>query len=214
MRKLAIAVVSVLVITVIPSAAEATAINVGTATVYDQYYLGSIIPDNGNPPDEVNWINALLGLAADTDVNSGDDGDGNDLDGNGGTMLYDNSSGPDSNLSRDYSDLSTVGLAPATVTGHLKVQEPAGGGCTTCTAINVTGYTYLYGKYGPDAYVWVIEGLTSVDLPSSVDGSGGLSHYTLTYSTQTLVQVPDGGAAIGLLGLGILGVGYLRRRLS
>ena len=47
--------------------------------------------------------------------------------------------------------------------------------------------------------------------PTDVGGEfGGQSHYALYNATTT--QVPDGGATLGLLGLGMLGLGYLRRR--
>jgi hypothetical protein len=42
--------------------------------------------------------------------------------------------------------------------------------------------------------------------PAHVDS---ISHYAITTSIPT---VPDGGATLGLLGLGMLGLGYLRRR--
>jgi hypothetical protein len=97
------------------------------------------------------------------------------------------------------------GLCPdATTAGALQGQGPSG-------SVNVTGWTYLLGKYGTVAHVWYVGDLSgSQSVPASAPG-GGLSHYSL-YNPGT-TTVPDGGATLGLLGLAMLGVGYLRSRM-
>ena len=81
------------------------------------------------------------------------------------------------------------------------------------TTISVTGYTYLLAKYGTRGEVWYIAGLTgSQTIPLTGSNGNATSHYSLYNLTTT--QVPDGGVTAGLLGLAMLGVGYLRRRIG
>ena len=79
-------------------------------------------------------------------------------------------------------------------------------------SVNVTGWTWLYVESdGGDAHVWYVgdpDGPQTVPLNNV--GGQGQSHYAL-YNPGT-VQVPDGGATLGLFGLGMLGLGCLRRR--
>jgi hypothetical protein len=79
--------------------------------------------------------------------------------------------------------------------------------------LNVSNWTYLLAKYGNVAYVWNVSNLTTVTVTSNLAGvQNGLSHYAL-FNPGT-VTTPDGGTTLGLLGLGLMGVGYLRRRLA
>jgi hypothetical protein len=81
------------------------------------------------------------------------------------------------------------------------------------TDLNVSNYTYLLAKYGNTAYVWYVADLTLVTITSNLSGvQNGLSHYAL-FNPGT-VTTPDGGTTLGLLGLGLMGLGYLRRRLA
>lgn len=71
-------------------------------------------------------------------------------------------------------------------------------------------WDYVYAKYGNDAYVWYVGDLTGVvELDASVPGVGGLSHYSLYNAT----SVPDGGATMMLVGMALLGIGAVRRRM-
>jgi hypothetical protein len=85
-------------------------------------------------------------------------------------------------------------------------------------SLHVSGFDYVLAKYdGPNGgdVVWFLGGV-GFDLPS--DSSGlwsnpagqgyGISHWT-AFDPHT---VPDGGATVALLGLGLLGLAGLRRR--
>ena len=120
---------------------------------------------------------------------------------------------------------------PTTISGvtYVRSSNTCGGPCPAATTtgnqqglvdanvdgttISVTGFTYLLAKYGTRAEVWYIGGLTgSQTIPLTGSNGNGTSHYSLYNLTTT--QVPDGGVTAGLLGLAMLGVGYLRRRIS
>ena len=75
--------------------------------------------------------------------------------------------------------------------------------------INTGDFTYLYIKAAQDGFLWYVGNVDTAFIPATV-GGGGTSHYTLYGPTTT--TVPDGGATLGFLGLGMLGLGYLRRR--
>lgn len=80
------------------------------------------------------------------------------------------------------------------------------------TSVDVTGYEYLLAKYGAgggqqESFVWYVGDLSGVH---SISPTAALSHVSLFNGTST--SVPDGGATLGLLGLGMMGLGYLRRR--
>jgi hypothetical protein len=78
-------------------------------------------------------------------------------------------------------------------------------------SVDVTGWTWLLAKYGTESHVWYVGDLAGlVSVPLNAPG-GGQSHYSLFNPTTT---VPDGGATAGLLGLAMLGVAYLRRRIA
>jgi hypothetical protein len=95
---------------------------------------------------------------------------------------------------------------PATTTGANQGNAPAG-------TVNVTGWTYVLAKYGTRAEIWYVGNLTgTVALPSTGTNGNAMSHFSRYNLTTT--QVPDGGVTAGLLGLAMLGVGYLRRRIG
>lgn len=77
--------------------------------------------------------------------------------------------------------------------------------------VDVTGYTYLLGKFANlVSHVWYIGDLSGDQtLPENVRG---LSHITLFNATTS--EVPDAGTSVMLLGAGLLGIGALRRRLA
>lgn len=97
---------------------------------------------------------------------------------------------------------------------------PAGSHVTTGSGANdisgtydITGYQYLYAYYGngagdsgKDGQVWYVGDLSGdVTIPTKA-----LSGVLLGGGT----SVPDGGATLALLGVGVLGVSALRRRFS
>lgn len=110
--------------------------------------------------------------------------------------------------SETYSRVGSSLAGPfPTATGGSKIDTSSGAG------INVTGWTYLLGKYdagNAGAYVWYVVGLTTADIPNFFNAQGqyGLSHYTLL----NYAPVPDGGMTLMLLGGALVGLGALRRK--
>jgi VPDSG-CTERM motif len=170
-----------------------TATKAHALAVGDSRYIGHVndgIPSN--VANEVLYVNSLLDLAP-------------------GAAAVTCSLAPNETCDRIGSPAGLVGLQDATA--GVTTDTPGGSAGT----INTTGWTYLLGKYDAGqagAYVWYVAGLTSATIPNSIGTCGnsgcGLSHYTLFNGG----AVPDGGATIGLLGLAMLGLGYVRRRLA
>lgn len=168
------------------SASTASALAIGDA---DPNYLGSATPSSGNAEDEVFYIDYLLGMAlSDTDV------------------IDPPPSPPNTLVTFVRSDNPCVGCVEPAEEPNFKDET---GDVDT---IDVTGWSYLVAKYGNTSHVWYVGDLSGeVDVPLN-DGSqgGGQSHVSLYGQA----SVPDGGATAGLLGLAMLGLGYLRRRIS
>jgi hypothetical protein len=158
-------------------------------TVGDSRYLGQIVPGvPTNPTSEVAYINQLITMGVGTSTTFGSP-----------SNTYNRSSNPCT---------PNLGGCPAATLVDATVDQ------TTFGAINVTGYEWLFVKYGGDSLVWYVGGLgTGVTFPSNSGGpgGGGFSHYALFNATGL---TPDGGATVGLLGLGMLALGYLRRRIA
>jgi hypothetical protein len=163
----------------------------------DAYYLGFINPSEpASPTDEAGYINTLITLAA---------GDGPE------TI---------SGYTYDRRASSLPGpFNPAIVTGNNQVDVPE----DTTPTINVTGFTYLLGKYdGPNVgdHVWYVGGLTdTVTIPDKLgtplnpsQRALGLSHYTLFKSSSVPNGVPDGSVTLMLLGGALMSLEALRRR--
>jgi hypothetical protein len=75
-------------------------------------------------------------------------------------------------------------------------------------------YDYALGKYGNSTFLFYLGGLTNAvyELPSSITGgAGGLSHVSWFTPATT---VPDGGATVALLGLGLAALALIRRKIS
>jgi hypothetical protein len=191
MKKLLIATACAMVVLGL-TATKASALTVG-----DSRFIGQVI--DGIPSNlaaEVTYINSLLQVAA-------------------GVV------DPQCNLAtsevcdRSQSTLNVSAFPTASATGATTTDTPSGAAGT----INTTGFTYLLAKYDAaqaGAYVWYVAGLTSATVPDSLGTCGstgcGISHYSLFNPTTT--TVPDGGLTSGLLGLSMLALGYLRRRLA
>lgn len=88
--------------------------------------------------------------------------------------------------------------------------------------IDVTGYTYLFAKFGADGALFYLDGYTSIDgfdpATGPFDAQGhGLSHIAL-FGPGTPPppppRVPEGGATLMMVGFGLAGVGMLRRFLK
>ena len=123
-------------------------------------------------------------------------------------------------------NLLGMALGSATIDGHdyvklLDVSGTVGAGVKNETGANTgNGVGFLLAKYdGPEGgdVLFAINGdftipQNSGTLWENVAGEGyGLSHYTVFGSEQ---RVPDGGATFALLGVGLLGLGAMRRKVS
>ncbi len=98
---------------------------------------------------------------------------------------------------------TSLGVLPTSLTfGYKDEQSPF-------DTINTATYEYVLGKYGNVAYLFYVADISDVvKLPGNLGGHG-LSHQNVFDSTRT--NVPDGGATLALLGLGLLGVEGFRR---
>lgn len=185
LRKTYIAAIAVLGLAV-----NASAI---TLTVGDTNYLGSIVngnpPGGGTPSNEFNWLNELI------------------LVGLGNSVPSTNPAGE--TLNRSLNDFGTL---TAALTEDKT--DPAQG-----TYIVGSDDLYLLGKYGNGApggqasHVWYLGKIavgTSVSLPSQA-----LSHDTIFTGDRDddvpPPSVPEGGVALTLLGLALVGLGATRR---
>ena len=185
MKKTLLAIACGLVMALTAATAQAAPL-----TTADNTFLGTADPGSpASPAFEVYFINFLLDHSA-------------------GTYTDDPPPSPPNTVYTFVRTANSCGTCTdATATGA--VQEDTGGPVT----LDVSNYTYLLAKYGNTAYVWYVANLTDVTITSNLAGvQNGLSHYAL-FNPGT-VRTPDGGTTLGLLGLGLMGVGYLRRRLS
>lgn len=174
------------------STASALAIDLG---IGDGNYVGVIL--DGIPPNdalEPLYVNALIEVAP-----GGFEADCVNLE----------------DCDRTDSTLATA-LPPVDLAGQFKANvanELSGN-------VLVNGWQYISGKYGSlGIHVWYIGDLAPTDtvtLPQKFGGGttgpGGLSHYTLYNANQ--FDVPDGGTTAALLGLSMVGLGMIRRRIN
>jgi hypothetical protein len=157
-----------------------------TLTIGDSRYLGHIV-DGIPPAQQLTYLNDLLSLAlGSTNVVIG-------------TETY------------TRSNNNCGGLCPQGTTVASGTQTVTDVG----TGIDVTGWTYLLGKYdGPDAgsHVWYVGGLTSADIPTKVPK---ISDPTKTVGISNIFRagkVPDGGTTLMLLSGALFGLETLRRK--
>lgn len=170
------------------SASTASAVTLSTA---DSNFIGTVDPATpSNTADAALYTNYLVNLSAGTH----NDVDLEALFPGGGPDIY------------DFVRTANCPACPdVTGTGAVKVDT------NTVVDLNVSVWSYILAKYGTTGYVWYIADNVLITLPGTLGGNG-LSHYTLFNPGGTFV--PDGGTTLSLLGLGMLGLGYLRRRMS
>ncbi len=180
-----------LTLTICALALTFSATNAAAATalvIGDSNYLGSIDPGSpSSEADEAGYINHLLDQTLGTTDIVG-------IAPQTKTYVRSNIACPNPATCPD----ATAAGAQSTITG------------TGPTNLDVSNFTYLLAKYGNVSYVWYVANLTTVSFVSSIGQGGGLSHYALFNPS----SVPDGGTTAGLLGLAMLGLGYLRRRMA
>lgn len=197
-----------LLITMCLVCALAVAAPAKAATLGLEYLVGFVAPSTpANPSDElvlaqnlIDWYNGGGGASIDPsiDTNGGANGDGNSP-----------------NPVIDY----TYGLQAGSVVLAAGVLPDATGGTQMVAPldypVDLTGYTYLWAKFGPDGALYYLDGFSSLSgfLPETGPFSStghGLSGITLFGPGTTLV--PEAGALI-MFGTGLIGlIGYRRVR--
>ncbi len=182
-------------LTLVLTAATAQATPI-TLTIGGAYYIGKVDPSQpANEASQAGYINYLLDMGTGTTSAS---------------KMYTRSA---------LACGDTIECVDVTATGADRINhDPDKNIIADLTNLDLSSWTYLLAKHGTASYVWYVAGqkdVTLLEKHSPVE-KRGLSHFTLfnpitlTPDTQT---VPDGGATLGLLGLGMVGLGYLRRRM-
>jgi hypothetical protein len=153
-------------------------------------YVGLIDPGvPPNPSNQVPYINFLIGLGATTSV-------------------FDPITG------QTYTRSDLAGPFPTALLPEVQKKDDYVDGDPT-TIVATASFTYLVAKYDNEqagSLVWYLSGVSgdTYVVPTKLNNKG-LSGITM-YNAGDIPDVPDGGATLGLLGLAMLGVGYLRRR--
>ena len=119
---------------------------------------------------------------------------------------------PDSGCRKTNTALDYSGTLTNLLGDDAKIEEPQG------SQLTVTGFEYVLAKYdGANAgYVLFYLPAFGDTIPINPDdfwtetAQYDISHLTRFNGATT---VPDGGATLGLLGLGLMGLSYVRRRL-
>jgi hypothetical protein len=199
MKKKLLAIASAMAMTLVGvSTVSAATINLA---VGDAYYVGVVI--DGIPPNndlEPAYLNSLIEVAPGA------------IDAAPTGCNY----AQTETCNRVGSTLN--GLPGVDLTGQSKTDTPN----ELSGNVLVNGWEYISGKYGNDGIrYWYIGGLLPTDfvtlpqkfLPGTTGNrGGGLSHFTL-YNVPGRT-VPDGGTTAALLGLSIVGLGMIRRRIN
>ena len=192
MKKTLLAIACGLVVALTAATAQAAPL-----AVTDTTFVGSVVPGTpANDTFEAAAINYLLGMVpSDTDT-------GVSLPPNPPDYLY--------TLNRSANLCTSLGgcvpIAPPN-SGKINYDNPE-----DPVTVNTGDSLYLLAKMGQDSFVWYVGDVDSVEVPEGLGKGAGLSHVTLFGGTTT--SVPDGGTTLGLLGLGMMGLGYLKRRMA
>ena len=119
---------------------------------------------------------------------------------------YNGGSAPNPNTNPTFSLAATsLGVLPTAATFGFKDE------LAPFVDVNASQYEYVLGKYGNVAYLFYIGNLSgNVSLPGTVGGNG-LSHLVAFNAEEPGDRVPDGGATVALLGLGLVALGASRR---
>ena len=165
------------------------------------YVLGEFVPGvvgaNGQAARDADMVNALLTLSP------------------GGTGSFNLGSNPPESAQRSLNVFIPAPPA-ATDVGAVLVGQASGSGNFTA-AVPAGGYTYYVVQWdGPNggAMAYDIAGIaagTLLELPINAYGHGQTGG---SFLKSTGTNVPDGGATVALLGVGLLGLGAMRRKLS
>ena len=136
-----------------------------------------------------------------------------------GANLGDNTN--DDGVEANYLLYSAPTEIPDDPNAPLATGYVEGGEDVTSLSTGTSSYDWVGVKYGNDtAFFYVgdlaagmlLEFIGGTAVPFVTTGGRGLSHSTLF--TATTNQVPDGGMTLALLGMGIMSVAFLRRRLG
>jgi hypothetical protein len=174
-----------LIASTVLAAGLAVAPNASALAINDANYLGSF-----TPPQPAGEAHEVLNVQHLVDLFNGDQ---TSLSFNSRTFTE----------TTDGGDIPTP--APSPVTFGIKDESE-----DISYTVDVTGYTYLLGKFANTvSHVWYVGNLSGNQIIPNVRG---LSHITLFNATTT--RVPDAGTSVLLLGAGLLGIGALRRRLA
>jgi hypothetical protein len=191
MKRILTAIACTLGLAVVAPAANAATI---TLDYGDAFFLGTVDPNNPpNPDNEIDFINSLIGLAQ-------------------GALPAPCEFGPAGNTCDRVGSTLGNGPFPEAIALVDKDENEVN------SMVAIGAFTYVLAKYdntNAGSWVWLVSGAAgdTVEVPQSFSTGHDVSHISL-FSADEFEQVPDGGAAVGLLGLAMLGVGYLRRRVS
>jgi hypothetical protein len=173
----------------------AAAVQAAPLSTTDSTFVGTVEPGTpANDTLETEAINYLLGMTpgdTDTDVSLPPDPPDYTY-----TLVR-----SDNDCATELGGCTEV-APPGSTTNY---QDPAAD-----VTVNTGNATYLLAKYGQVSYIWYVGDVDSVEVDNGLGKGLGLSHVSLYGST----SVPDGGTTAGLLGLGMMALGYLRRRIG
>lgn len=173
--------------------------------------LGIIEPGTpADPANEMVMVNGLLeGWGSVLGYNDG---------AASGSVMGNNPSDPQSeSYTLKYSGSTLIPIAPAPLASAVSYNLATGNAVIDLNATPFGSYDWVLAKWGRDAAAYWIGDITGGTIELTRDGTGwgaqahGLSGYTL-FNGRT--SVPDGGVTALLMGIGMLGLGFLKSRLS
>lgn len=191
MKKILITILCVLGFICSIANTQAATINLNFNNTNADYLVGTVTP--GSPSDieaETVYLNQLLSMGANSTA----------------TIDYGNPLGTHTFL---RSDLSNSNLP---VTSGLSANKTD---TTSAPLINVNSSDYIVAKYGNQSAVWYVGDLANTDevqLPTNF-GQNGISNFTTWGTGGNNTSVPE-SSIIFLLGLGLIGLAGMRRKLQ